>query len=87
MGPAAAVAIDLGLMAIACLPGIVAFWRGAGIFRYLSVGSGLFGIPFQLMASQGPTTGTFDEFWNFVPGWILGTFFAAVAIKEAKRRT
>ena len=78
------ISYDLGLLALVCLPAIIAFWRGEGIFRFFSLGVCLAGFAWSLIGSaRGGGEGLY-YFVHLIPGWIIGSVFAAIAINAAK---
>jgi hypothetical protein len=77
---------DLGLLALACLPAIIAFWRGQGIFRYFALGTCLFGLAWSFPGSlRGGGEGIYFLV-HLIPGWLVGSSFAAIAINQATPR-
>ena len=80
------ISYDLGLLVLVCLPAIIAFWRGEGIFRFFSLACCLVGFALSLQGSaRGGGEGLY-YFVHLIPGWIIGSVFAALAINEAKFR-
>jgi len=81
----AAVSIDLALFAVGCLSAVIAFWRGKGIFRFISLGCGVLTFPFAVFSSatHHPAEGAIYEYSGLIFGLLLGSIFAAIAIEEA----
>jgi hypothetical protein len=82
MSPITAIPWLLALVAMACLPAIIAFRRGTGPLRYLSLGCGL--VTFFVFALIGIARHPGESLYPYggVAGWwFMGLLFAMLAIR------
>ena len=84
MSPIIAIPWDLALVALACLPAIVAFVRGRGPLRYFALGCGLAAL--SVFAFLGITHHPGESlrlypYAGVAAWWFMGLLFAVLAVR------